>query len=251
MTAFQVGGINEKDFNEVLDQVEQYYTPVIAAKGGNLRVNRYWTDDTVNASASQMGSTWVINMYGGLARHQVMTKDGFMLVACHEIGHHIGGAPKGEGWFGVSWATNEGGADYFATLRCLRNLFQPADSAEFVATQEIDAAVRQKCEEIYSTQDEENMCMRSAMAGRAGAMLFHVLRKQASAPQFTTPDPTIVSRMDDAHPGTQCRLDTYYQGGLCVHDRNIELSNYDANVGTCTMANGNHDGLRPLCWFKP
>jgi len=251
VTAFQAGGISEVEFNEVLDKVEAVYASIVSSKGGNLKINRKWSDDTVNASANQQGRNWFVNMYGGLARHPVMTKDGFMLVACHELGHHIGGAPKADGWFGVGWATNEGGSDYFSSLRCMRKMFLPADNAKYVAENQIDPAARLKCEEIYSTQDEENLCMRTAMAGLTGASLFTDLHKQASPPKFTTPDSNVVGRTDDSHPATQCRLDTYYQGGLCFHDQNIELSDSDPNVGTCTLANGNKDGLRPLCWFKP
>lgn len=252
VTAFQAGGISQAEFNEVLDKVQAVYGSVIAGKGGRLQINRNWTDDTVNASANQQGGNWFLNMYGGLARHPIMTKDGFMVVACHELGHHIGGAPKGEGWFGTkTWATNEGGADYFSTLRCFRKMFTPQENADYVAQHPIDPAARLKCEEIYSTQEEENLCMRSAMAGLTGASLFTSMHKQPAPPAFNSPDTHVVDQTDDAHPATQCRLDTYYQGGLCYHDQNIELSDNDANVGTCTLANGNKDGLRPLCWFKP
>ncbi len=246
------GPMKEQDFNSVLDEIEKYYTPVIAAKGGSLVVNRKWSDGTVNASANQSGRTWFLNMYGGLARHPSMNKDGFMLVACHEIGHHIGGAPKIASWWpGGAWATNEGGADYFASLRCLRAMFQETDNVAFVLAGGVDASVQRKCEQIYDTQSEENLCMRIAMAGYTGAMLFQTLHENPNALSFTTPDQNVVSRMYDDHPEPQCRLDTYYQGGLCRHDMNVELSNSDATVGTCNVSAGQSEGVRPLCWYKP
>lgn len=251
ISAFQVGGVSQAEYNEVLDKVEAHYTPIFSSKGASLKVNRAWSDDQVNASANQMGRTWVINMYGGLARHPVMTKDGLLMVACHEIGHHIGGAPKVDGWFGPSWATNEGNSDYFASLRCMRDLFPAEENAKWVMDHPVDPVARQKCEEIYSTQDEENLCMRSAMAGMIGGLMFKAMRNESATPAFNTPDTRIVSRMDDDHPDTQCRLDTYYQGALCFHDRTVALSDTNPNTGTCTIANGNKDGLRPLCWFKP
>ena len=33
-------------------------------------------------------------MFGGLAGHETITTDAFALVACHELGHHIGGAQR-------------------------------------------------------------------------------------------------------------------------------------------------------------
>lgn len=251
VTAFQVGGISPTEFNAVMDKIEAYYAPIVQAKGATLRLNRLWNDDTVNASAQQQGRTWILNMYGGLARHPVMNADGMMMVACHEMGHHIGGAPKIDGWFGTGWASNEGESDYFSSLRCMRKMFTDEENAKFVETQEIDPVAKQKCEEAYTTQAEENLCMREAMAGMVGAKIFQALRKETTAPRFDTPDPAVVTRMDDDHPATQCRLDTYFQGALCFHDQSVELSNSDPNVGTCTIANGQNDGLRPRCWFKP
>jgi hypothetical protein len=247
----QEGGLSRADFDSVLDKVEAFYGPVIAAKGAHFVINRNWNDGTVNASAQQMGGEWIINMYGGLARHPVMNKDGFTLVACHETGHHLGGAPKTEGWFGDNWASNEGEADYYATLRCMRNIFTDEDNAKFVQENEIDPVLKNKCEELYSTQAEENLCMREGMAGMVGARLFQSMGKQATAPKFDTPDPRQVGQTDDDHPATQCRLDTYYAGTICVHDRSVELSDTDPNVGTCSEANGQHDGVRPRCWFAP
>lgn len=252
VTDRQAGGLTESEFNQVLDQIEQFYTPIIAAKGGHLRVNREWSNGTVNASANQSGSTWVINMYGGLARHPAINKDGFMLVACHEIGHHLGGAPKIASWWGgADWATNEGGADYFASLRCMRYMFHEADNADFVRNTTIPDILRTKCEETYDTQAEENLCMRIGMAGFVGASLFQTLHNNPNPLDFGTPDKNIVSRTDDDHPAPQCRLDTYYQGGICHHDMSVALSDTDPRQGTCNESTGQRDGIRPRCWYKP
>lgn len=252
VTDASLGGLSQTDFNSVLDEIERFYTPVIAQKGGRLNVNRQWNDGTVNASANRSGNTYTINMYGGLARHPNMNKDGFMLVACHEIGHHLGGAPKIASWWGASdWATNEGGADYFASLRCLRYMFHDADNATFVQTENVDPTLKTKCEEIYDSQPEENLCMRIGMAGYVGASLFQTLHNNPNALSFTTPDSHVVTRTDDDHPAPQCRLDTYYQGGICRHDMTVDLSDTNATTGTCNESTGQHVGLRPRCWFKP
>jgi len=46
------------------------------------------------ASVDKQGQQF-IHMFGGLARHPLMTEDAFLLVACHEFGHHYGGAAAG------------------------------------------------------------------------------------------------------------------------------------------------------------
>jgi len=78
-----------------------------------LVIDKHWEDGTVNAYASENGNNDVISMFGGLARHPAITPDAFYLVACHEIGHHLGGAPKKGN---TQWASNEGQADSVNTL---------------------------------------------------------------------------------------------------------------------------------------
>ncbi|MCR4295075.1 MAG: hypothetical protein NUW21_06040, partial [Elusimicrobia bacterium] len=91
MGSFEAKGITEVQFNEVMDRVEAIYAPEIAARGGRLVLKRLWSNPTVNASAQRSGKDYILNMYGGLARHESITQDGMALVACHEMGHHIGG----------------------------------------------------------------------------------------------------------------------------------------------------------------
>src|SRR5690606_11499441 len=117
------GGLSEEQFNAVIDKIEAIYTPIVREMGGRLKINRKWENGTVNANATRLGG-WIVNMYGWLARHETITEDGFALVLCHEIGHHLGGAPKVAGLLGLNrWASNEGQADYYATLKCLRRAF--------------------------------------------------------------------------------------------------------------------------------
>ncbi len=114
------GSLTEAQYNVIMDRIQSMYGDIVRQKGGTLVINRLWTDATVNSSAEQQGNQWIINMYGGIARHPDVTFEGEALIACHEMGHHIGGAPKIQSMFGGNqWATNEGGADYFATLKCL------------------------------------------------------------------------------------------------------------------------------------
>ncbi|MBI4422617.1 MAG: hypothetical protein HY554_02755 [Elusimicrobia bacterium] len=241
-----VGDVNargiEKDvFNAVLDRVEAVYAPIVAAQGGKLIVNRMWENGTVNASANQDGNDWHINMYGGLARHAAVTADGFALVACHELGHHIGGHPKMWGW-----ATNEGGADYYSTLKCLRLVF-PADKQPSSA----DPVAAAACAKTWPEGVERNLCLSGAMAGHSIASLFQALSPQPKAPAFGTPDPNVVTRTNNAHPKGQCRLDTYFQAALCVKPVTEQVSNTDEKAGACTQAGGFAVGTRPLCWYKP
>lgn len=242
--------IDEIEFNAVIDKVTAIYEPVVSQMGGELNVERNWDDGTVNAYASRRGGTWNIHMFGGLARHETITSDGFALVVCHELGHHIGGAPKKGGWFGT-WATNEGQADYFSTLKCLRKVFRGEDNATIVSKMDVPKVVVKTCEEQWSDENERLICQRGAMAGLSVSKLFQNLRNADEAPDFNRPDSNVVSRTDHNHPAYQCRLDTYYQGALCHVSDTLDVDQDDATVGVCNRADSVETGTRPLCWFKP
>jgi hypothetical protein len=244
-------GLTQAQFNAVIDKVEPIYAPIVANMGGKLRVNRKWTDGTVNANATQMGKTWEVNMYGGLARHEAITEDGFALVLCHEIGHHLGGAPKVSGFMN-RWASNEGQADYFGTLKCLRRVFLNENNASFVRKMRAEApeTLVNGCNKAWPNKDDKDICIRSGLAGLSVANLFAALRGEAE-PKFETPDTNVVRKTDDAHPLFQCRLDTYFQGALCEKPFSEDVSQTDEVQGTCHGSTGHKVGVRPLCWFKP
>lgn len=241
-------GITKEQFNAVMDQAEALYTPVIVARGGTLKLNRLWDNPTVNASAERRGSTYILNMYGGLARHETITQDGMALVVCHELGHHLGGAPK---YGGNVWASNEGQSDYFANLKCLHRMFGGAAAQSFTRLTSDETTARAYCAKSYAAPADIDLCARASMAGMSVTTLFRVLRGETTIPRFDTPDPVVVKRTQDSHPGTQCRLDTYFSGSLCSRPVADPLDDKNPAAGTCTAAQGYAAGLRPLCWYKP
>lgn len=242
--------MTEERFNEIIDLADKHYKPIIKEMGGKLKWNRKWKTETVNASA-QRGwfSSWKVNMYGGLARHELVTDDAFAMVVCHELGHHIGGAPQVGGL--MRWASNEGQSDYFGALKCFRRLFESDDNAAIVAGMEIPEIVTTMCSEAYTLENDVALCQRSSMAGQSLAMLLGSLRSSDSVVSFTTPDTAVVKKTNNAHPAAQCRLDTYFQGSLCTKRLEVNVSNSDATEGTCNRIENMDVGVRPLCWFKP
>lgn len=245
------GGITEAQFNAVMDRMQALYGPIVAAHGATLVINRLWTDDTVNASAQQEGGNWVLNMYGGLARDKSITQDGMALVACHEMGHHLGGAPR---YGGTDWAANEGEADYFANAKCLHRFFGDAATASFtkpttIASDDV-ALAKAACAKSYKGAKDQALCVRSAEAGMSVTALLGSLGGEPAS-HFDTPDPAVVAATNDEHPAAQCRLDTYFQGSLCSKSYTVDMSNTDPAVGGCVLSQGYTSGMRPFCWYKP
>jgi hypothetical protein len=238
------GGIAKADFDEVLDKVQAHYGPIVAAKGGSLSIVRKWSDGTVNAFAERQGNTWIIEMYGGFARHPAVTKDGFMAVACHEMGHHIGGAPLYRG----DWASIEGQSDYFSTLKCLRRIFEREDNKKVLDTMTLDPEAVRLCKSQHGSQQDELICVRSTMAGLS---LAAVLADGGSTmPKLTTPDKSQVNNTYLAHPDAQCRLDTLFEAALCKVPFAQDVSDSEYKVGACYTPDHSR-GARPRCWFKP
>ena len=244
------GGITEAQFNTVMDQMQAVYGPIIAAHGATLQINRLWTDDTVNASAQQDGTTWVLNMYGGLARDKSITQDGMMLVACHEMGHHLGGAPR---YGNMDWAANEGEADYFANSKCLHRMFGRSETASFTHAKLVSddvAIAKTECAKSYKGASDQALCVRASEAGMSVTALLGSLGGEPAS-HFDTPDKSVVAATNDEHPAAQCRLDTYFQASLCSKSYTIDMSMTDPAVGGCAASQGYASGMRPLCWYKP
>lgn len=241
--------MTEERFNAIIDKVDKHYNSIVKENGGRLKWNRDWDNGTVNASA-QRGwfGTWKINMYGGLARHPLTTDDGFALVVCHEMGHHLAGAPKVGGL--MNWASNEGQSDYFASSKCFRRVFEEDDNEAIVAKMNVPQIVHDKCAANFSLASDIALCVRGAMAGDSLAKLLGSLRGTTGI-KFETPDRNVVSRTFNQHPAAQCRLDTYFQGAICDKRYDEDFDGDDAEVGACNRSQGYEDGVRPLCWFKP
>jgi len=245
-------GITHEQFNEVIDEVASIYAPIIAAQGGVLVINRLWNDPTVNSDAEEQHGHWIINSYGGLARDKHITQDGFALVACHEMGHHLGGAPKYGG--SDQWASDEGEADYFSTSKCLHRVFADSGSKRFtrMSADQDEAVAEAACAKAYSkNQTDQAVCVRSSIAGLSVTGLLAELSQDQTPAHFSTPDPAVVKKTNDDHPAPQCRLDTYFQGALCNKSYTVDMNKSDPAIGACVLSQNYTTGIRPLCWYKP
>jgi len=238
-------GIAQAMFNSVLDRVEQTYAPIIRSMGGHLKIERRWSDGTVNAYADRQGSTWKIVMFGGFARHAAITADGFMAVACHELGHHIGGAPK----YGGDWASNEGQSDYWGSLKCLRRIFETEDNQAALNGVTLDPIAVRDCKAQHGSQQDELVCIRATMAAKSLAIVL-AEDDPGTNPQLGTPDPAQVAQTYDGHPKGQCRLDTLFEAALCRVPFAQDVSQTSYKTATCITPNDTR-GARPRCWFKP
>ncbi len=247
--------MTEMDFNNMLKVIQQTYAPIFLQYGfGKFQIQPNWADETVNAFADvipvadgsgQQVPVRFIHMFGGLARHPLMTREGFLLVACHEIGHHLGGYPRVES---ETWASDEGEADYYSTTKCARIVLgQLNTNLTWLQNAKVDFEVRTQCNASFANdQTKAAICMRSSMGGLA---LARVLASLGGNPNvaFATPDKSVIAQTYDGHPQAQCRLDTYFQGAICQKSE-WERFGSGPGFGACE-ANFTKRGTRPACWY--
>lgn len=149
-----------------------------------------------------------------------------MLVICHEIAHQMGGYPKED------WAAYEGQADYIATHVCGKKVFKPD------AVTDRYYNIPRACL-VWAKVEDQKICMRNLAAGQSLGNLLAALRN-TPAPRYETPDTSIVTETQQAHPAAQCRLDSYRAGTLCTKQWDDTEIPENAN-SVCDN--------RPKCWY--
>lgn len=234
--------ISKGTFDRVIELVEAAYRADFSAINQRLRIDRYWDSDHQKASASSEEDTWgvisTIRVDGGIARHVEITQDAFLLIMCHEIGHHLAGGPK-------IWKFSvEGQADYYGASECMRRLLPLMSEEDQVPYTPAAKLVHGKCAQVFSGKDELELCNRIAWAGEALSRFF-ASRKELPSPTFEIQDNSIVVGVVSGAASPQCRLDTYLAAALCDHSRNLNAE--PDQRWLCPSSN--ELAARPTCWY--
>lgn len=244
-----MSAVSEQDFNTVTRILYKIYAPKIQEKGKvKLVMNAVWSDDTVNAYATREVETWSVHVAGGIARAKGMTKDSLALIVCHELGHHLGGAPRTFLYDG--WPSAEGQADYWATSKCLKNYYAELAHEEVAIDQNIPEKVISDCTAVYKNLYEMKICIRSMLASLNFSHFLNALPDVRVPVSIDAKDPRVVKGTNtNDYPRPQCRFDTLYSGSLCNIGSNVATSDTDDKIGHCNDTN--KPGTRPRCWYKP
>ncbi|MES2525458.1 MAG: hypothetical protein V4598_00160 [Bdellovibrionota bacterium] len=240
-------GITKEIFEEVLTRAKDHYLKAFEAHGLEVDFTMDWANTWFNAQTGWSGAKKVRFFFSGeLARGKYMTPDALLYVACHEMGHHFGGFPK------KSWSTAEGGADYFAALKCMRDILKNDPENAKAEEVVIHEDVRKKCQEVYSDADDFHLCLRTAKAGEDMARTFEYRAKKTEQTEsfFFRPLPEAATTIV-GYPTRECRAETAYQGAICNKGPEFPISFVNETEGYCHEKNGDTFGMRPKCWFKP
>lgn len=214
----QNSNIDQELFNRIIELGKKHYDPLAKENNESLKINANWSNSTVNANCSRRWGSVIINMYGGLARREEISPEGFMLVLCHELAHAYGGKPYIRP---SSRLAAEGQADYYGAQVCAKKILTELVLDDYVI--EPTYFMEQTCMDSY-VGGEKEVCVRTLTAGQSLGRLMAVLMKK-DEPDYETPDRKVVKKTVLSYPETiQCRLDTYLNGAT--------------------------NGPRPACWFK-
>lgn len=245
-----------KRSQKIKDNFIRTFSSSFDSYGANLIVNFKIENNRINAEATRRWNDWQINIYGGLLSHHLMTNDALVLIMCHELAHHIGGAPKKE----LLYASSEAQADYWATAVCLKKYFRETMSKVELSERAVQSKphlteeVQTDCATAYPTNVEQNICVLSVQASIEVTNFLNALRKKPAKISLSTPDQKTVMRTNIDYPRLQCRLDTFFQGALCglYPDSNPHpFDQRDELLAGCMEQNDHLIGRRPSCWYKP
>lgn len=207
--------------------------------GKELVIQVDWDEDRVKAYAStDLEDRPLIYLSGGLIRHPLASPLSISFILCHELGHHLGGAPKKlRGHTQLkSWASAEGQADYYAGMKCLPKLAKRV-SIPF--------------EKFVDSVCSDEVCQFSVAAGFEATSLFASLKRRWTEPSLKGRDRSETHVTVYKHPNPQCRLDTVIAAAKCPVGIKIPFSDEDPTVGACVRSSGHDESARPRCWFKP
>ncbi len=247
-TFIEGSGITRDQYRKIIKRFMREFAPDMESRGWRLEIPDLWDVSEVQAFASINGNSRQIVVMGGMARHPRMTEDGLTLVFCHELGHHLGGAPVALYQNGLSI---EGQADYFATLKCARRMFSAEANWQFLSLTNwnVTPIMRAECETSFQEREQIAVCVRSLVASYTMGLVNAEIKNSPVQPKLTTPDKRIAATLNIGHTSPQCRLDTYVAGALCPVQVSLDLSDFDLDVGACSRWFGQKRGVRPLCWY--
>lgn len=239
-----------QNFIAIEKSIIHLFKSEVNAQGGEIIVEHLLDDLNVGASAARSGRRWFIKVKAGMIFHRLVDDEIYAAVFCHELGHHLGGAPfKFPKVRRKDWVSVEGQADYFTTNICLKRYYATQDNETILKTQSIPSFLEKNCAE--KTQGENYyICLRNALvAQKLGNFLARGFTSRrgnrAKKPNLLRPSRTHVRKTLIEHPEPQCRLDTFYQGSLCHQSLGgNELLN-------CPDTYTFNSGARPLCWYVP
>jgi hypothetical protein len=239
--------VTEAQSSDILSRLSALFSQDVAARGGRLDIQELDTDQFDAFADETPDGDFQVRLTKGVRFQENMSVDGYTLIACHEIGHHIGGFPI----FTDAVMSVEGEADYFGNLKCMRRYLASLAPNELFNSPAPSLNLIARCTQKFSNATDIRVCARSLQASVDLGEVLDVMSGLKVVPgRLDTPDSSVVSETFEDHPATQCRVDIYRAGALCEVSFREAISRTDPDVGVCN-AKVDPAEQRPRCFFAP
>lgn len=236
-------GLTLDELKMTIGIFEKVWNPILSKKYGKvLKFKNEWESGKVDTFTTRDDeNNPLIVIRGGLVRHPDMTVEGMMLILCHELGHHYGGAPKNFRGRSTrrSWSSAEGQADYFAANKCMPRILNET----FVYKVSKDLGMVDKA-------CDNEVCKKIVPAAMSVGKVFATLRADWKPPVISERSNVKVYSTYYKHPMPQCRFDTFVAGSLCTSEYEQDFDDNDHRIGSC-LGEMTPQAARPRCWFSP
>lgn len=235
---------------------------IAAAHGAKIVIEPDWTRRELGLAASlHAGGIWKLRPAAGLATSN-LSIDTMQVIACHEIGHFLGGFPFHHAQNNTlsthkSILSAEGQADYYAAKDCLPRIWKgDKNNASYAAR--IPKSMRAKCDAAHRTVADRRVCYRILATGTEYA------KSLEANVSLTTPVTVEAVETKLGHFGAQLRLDTVVAGALCTVKQPLTIipgalpsltrgNPYQPEAEAAAKPHACHTGpgARPRSWFRP
>lgn len=205
--------VSMSDFYRITSELfALYYTKNIDQR--ELRLFVDWKTPYFSAWATQLDEIkYQINFWGGFARIPGMLIESFEFVACHEIGHILGGHPR-HTTTSLEWATSEGQSDHFAVTECLPKYYKHYKRTQFDSFKSLPYEL-DICLNAHESKEDQNICLKILRAGRGFADVLNFLYPKDELASFEYQQEPTEKTLFNSYPTPQCRIDIFKNGAEC------------------------------------
>lgn len=208
--------VSLQDFSKVNGALITTHQPLVLKKyQSTMDLKEYYGDYggafKVDSARKPLGeSRFVITLTGKTAQIDRMNMDGYAIVACHELGHVLGGYPLQKNAID-SWSSVEGQADWYATNQCMWTYVKIVNATTLIRDFDRDFIAR--CDQAFHGDLEKIMgCLRIISGVQAMADYFNRSLPVDKKVSLFAKDSRVVEKTLQRYPSDQCRVDTYMAG---------------------------------------
>lgn len=247
--------LSDEDVNEAVKVVLSSMAPVIQSLPRELIPERTISDRNLSLAVSAWKDPVLTLEVNGRSCNEGLSRDGLLLLLCHEIGHVAGGAPTRYFVYRNIPFSVEGQADYFATSVCLPHVMKNMDNSSFLSSAEKNGDLQRICADAQGER-ELALCSRISLASLNAAQFLHriwdtnFMKKQpGEIPSLHAHEDSVVSITNEGYPVPQCRLDTYVAGLKC-RAKGTPRSYVTAPDAETSCGAPAFKAKRPSCWYR-